>query len=525
MKYFIKPRSLALLLPLLIVTGCSHTIPTTERMPQPPPQIGKTPPTLAPLSASGKQAQASESILPVTLSTDLTPVQRAVQTSIPERFSDVDQPFTNPLANDYHWQFVREGQPEVTIQDGLVKYQAVYRGEIESRATRACRLDPLFPVLEGTGRLMLREQDQGFRVMMGDSKMSITLKPESDSKCNMFNSAVNDQLAELFRQEVINKQISQSVESYSIPIQPVWDRLQEPMAVGRANSQLCLYGRAQDFIVGSFKGPAQQTTISGFARETPMALYQTPCQKSAATAPLKVHMDNMAVAAQEGQSYKVLLTVPVPYAVLTQQLQDKLFHQEVKLATTFGNALTIERVMASDVSGRSLVSVETSGAVSGTLYYWGTPRLEHEGNVITLPDLQMANETKIALDEVKAGYWQIVDDELAPRLRQAATIELARQIGNMKTALSGQHKSGGVAMDLLMGRQEAGQVSSTKDALVADVLLEGTASATGRVPVQQQAQGDATVRTLLMETPPDSSAGEAGRIQDQRASENFSKTR
>ncbi|HXT66814.1 MAG TPA: DUF4403 family protein [Nitrospiraceae bacterium] len=524
MKYF--NRSLTLLLPLLIVAGCSHTIPTTDRMPQPPPQIGKVPPTIAPLSASGKQAQASESILPVTLSTDLTPVQRAIQASVPERFSDVDQPFTNPLANDYRWQFVREGQPEVSIQDGLVKYQAVYRGEIESRATRACRLDPLFPVLEGTGRLMLREQDQGLFVMMDNSQMSITLKPESDSKCNMFNSAVNDQLAELFRQEVINKQISQSVESYSIPIQLVWDRLQEPMAVGQANSQLCLYGRAQDFIVGSFKGPAHQTTITGVARETPMALFQTPCQKSPATAPLKVHMDNTAVATQEGQSYKVLLTVPVPYAVLTQQLQDKLFHQEMKLATTFSNSLTIERVMASDVSGRSLFSVETSGAVSGTLYYWGTPRLEHEGNVITIPDLQMANETKIALDEVKAGYWQMVDAELGPRLRQAATIDLARRIGNMKTALSGQHKSGGLAMDLLMGRQEAGQVSSTKDALVADVLLEGTASATGRVPVQQQPQSDTIERTRSMHAPADNAPEKAARRQEeQRASEDFSKTR
>jgi hypothetical protein len=298
------------------------------------------------------------------------------------------------------------------------------------------------------------------------------------------------------------------------------------MAVGQANSQLCLYGRAQDFIVGSFKGPAHQTTITGVARETPMALFQTPCQKSPATAPLKVHMDNTAVATQEGQSYKVLLTVPVPYAVLTQQLQDKLFHQEMKLATTFSNSLTIERVMASDVSGRSLFSVETSGAVSGTLYYWGTPRLEHEGNVITIPDLQMANETKIALDEVKAGYWQMVDAELGPRLRQAATIDLARRIGNMKTALSGQHKSGGLAMDLLMGRQEAGQVSSTKDALVADVLLEGTASATGRVPVQQQPQSDTIERTRSMQAPADNAPEKAARRQeDQRASEDFSKTR
>jgi len=232
-------------------------------------------------------------------------------------------------------------------------------------------------------------------------------------------------------------------------------------------------------------------------------------------------MDNTADAVQEGQPYKILLSVPVPYALLTQQLQDRLFHQEAKLPTTFYNTLTIERAVASDVNGRSLLAVETSGAVSGTLYYWGTPRLEHEGNVITIPDLQMANETKMALDEVKDGYWQMVDDELAPRLRQAATIELAQRIGSMKSSLSGQHMSGGLAMDLLIGRQEAVQVSSTTDALVADVLLEGTASAVGRVPVKQQVQSEATERTLLMEAPADNAPRKAARIPEHRASEDF----
>src|SRR5262249_61669640 len=101
------------------------------------------------------------------------------------------------------------------------------------------------------------------------------------------------------------------------------------------------------------------------------------------------------------------------------------------------------------------------------------------------------------LDEVGPGYWHIVDAELGPRLRQAATIELTRRIGNMKTALSGQHKSEGLAMDLLMGRQEAGQVTSTRDALLAEGLLEGTDSRTGRVPLEQR-QGDATERTMLL---------------------------
>jgi hypothetical protein len=182
--------------------------------------------------------------------------------------------------------------------------------------------------------------------------------------------------------------------------------------------------------------------------------------------------------------------VPVPYAVLNQQLQERLYHQEAHLPTTLGSTLVIERVVASDVSGRTLLAVDTSGDVKGTLYYWGTPHLEREGNIITIPDLQIANETKIALEEIKSGYWQMVNTELEPRLRDASTIDLSQRIGSMKQALSGQHQSGGLAMDLLLAKQEAGQVVSTKDALVADVLLEGTASAAGRLPVKQASRSD-----------------------------------
>jgi hypothetical protein len=115
----------------------------------------------------------------------------------------------------------------------------------------------------------------------------------------------------------------------------------------------------------------------------------------------------------------------------------------------------------------------------------------------------MANETKAALEEVKTGYWQMVDNELRPRLRQATTIDLSQRIGNMKSALSGQHKSGGLDMDLLLARQEGGQVMSTKDALVADVMLEGTASAVGRFPVKQAATSDVMEKPKpTMETAP-----------------------
>ncbi len=506
MKFPIMPVCIA----MFLLTACSHSIPETK--PQVPPQLGKTPPVIQPVNATQKQAQAPESLLPVTMTADLTPVQKTIQAALPERFTEEG----HPLASDYRWRFIREGEPQVHIQDGMVTFSATYRGEIESSAARACRLDPLYPVLEGTGRLELREQEQGLLVSMSQPQTSINLKPESDTKCNMFNMPVKDQLAELFKQESVKQHITQSVEQagHVIPLNLIWDRLQEPLQVGSANTKLCLYGKAKDVAIGSMKGPVQNTTITGIVRQTPVALFQTPCQKPGA-APLKVHMDTAAAAMQEGQPYKILLTVPVPYAVLNQQLQDRLYHQAVKLPTTFDNDLTIERVLASDVNGRTLFAVETSGDTKGTLYYWGTPQLEQEGNIIAIPDLQIANETKISLEEIKSGYWQLVDNELKPRLRQASTIDLSQRIGTMRSALSGQHKSGGLIMDLLVAKQEAGQVMSTKDALVADVFLEGAASAAGRLPVKQASHNDVNQTVGTDRTPAREAAPKAARVPEE----------
>lgn len=481
-------RTILPVLPVfLLVTGCSHTIPTDGPTPQPPPQIGKTPPVIQPLNAGVKQAQARESLLPVTLTADLSPLQQIIQSALPERLTDEN----HPLGSDYRWRFIREGDPQVAIQDGLVRFQALYRGEIESTAARACRLDPVYPVIEGTGRLQLREHEEALLVTMADPQTSITVKPESDSKCNMFNIPVKDQLAELFKQDALTQQVARSVEQagYTIPIQLVRDGLQQPLTVGGGAQAVCLYGKARDLTIGSLKGPAQQTIITGLARQTPVALFQTPCQQPKGAAPLKVHMNQQTAATQTGP-YTVQLSIPVPYAVVNHGLQERLFHQPVKMPTTFGRDLLIERATASDVGGRTLLAVETSGGVNGTVYYWGTPKLEQDGNVISIPDLQMAKETKVALDEFKTGYWQTVDQELRDRLRQAVQVDLSQRLTGMKSALSGQHKSGSLATDLLVTRQQAGQVTSTKDALVADILLEGTASAAAHLPVKQYVQRD-----------------------------------
>jgi hypothetical protein len=170
-------------------------------------------------------------------------------------------------------------------------------------------------------------------------------------------------------------------------------------------------------------------------------------------------------------------------------LQQRLFHQEVKLPNILGDNLLIEQVTASNGNGRTLLAINTSGNVNGTVYYWGVPRLERDGNAISMSDIEMAAESKTALDQIKTGYWKMVDLELKPHLQRAANIDLSPQMGTVRSALSAQHKSGWLQLDLLVARQQAGQVISTQDALVTEVVLEGTASATGQLPLEQRLQG------------------------------------
>jgi hypothetical protein len=189
-----------------------------------------------------------------------------------------------------------------------------------------------------------------------------------------------------------------------------------------------------------------------------------------------------AVTSPQERPYKILAAVPVPYAILNQELQSRLFHKSITLDQNRDAAL-IERVTASDANGRVLLAVETTGGLDGTLYYWGTPQFQDGGKSIRIPDLQMANESKRALDSMQMGSWQMVDRQLRDRLRDAAVIDISNRVERMKTALSGQHHAGDLNMDMLMARQQPDQVRTTKDGLIASYFLEGTATATGRVPV------------------------------------------
>jgi hypothetical protein len=452
-------------------------MPHYTAKPVPPPQYSA--PTAAAVQVP--VAQLPDSALPVTLVIDLTPLERALQTTMPERFSETD----HPLRSDYRWDFVRDGEPHVSIQDGFVTIRTAYTGDIEAKTTaRGCRLDPIYPVLDTTGQLELRQEGDNLVLGLRNPQTTIGLKSESESKCNMFNIPVKDQLAEILNRGTLVQGVKRAVDEggFKIPLQQVWTRLQNPVAVNvvNVNAQACIYGKPAEMAIGTLKGNVKRTTIPIVVKETPTATFENTCGKPSGRS-MKVTSGS---ALLEGQPYKVLASVVVPYSALNHVLQEKLFHQQMAVGGLMKDNLVIEEATASDSSGNVLMTIRTAGDLNGTIYYWGTPRLEGGGSVMTISDLQMAAELKKILDDIKVGYWQLIDQPLREKLRTAARVDFSDRLAKMKAAMTGTHKSGDLTMDMMMARQQPQRAHSTPGALVADLLFEGTASATAPVAME-----------------------------------------
>ena len=182
---------------------------------------------------------------------------------------------------------------------------------------------------------------------------------------------------------------------------------------------------------------------------------------------------------------KVPLSVPVPCCRSQSTITREADHQEAHLPTTLGSTpSSVAWSPLTSTAGRCSPSIRLY-AVKGTLYYWGT-RL-NTGQHHHVPDLQIANETKIALRDFKSGYWQMVNDERSRACGKPRPLTCPRGSA-IKHALSGQHKAGGLAIDLLLAKQEAGQVVST-GCVGRRRVVKGTASRQP-LPVKQASRTD-----------------------------------
>ena len=464
----------------LLLGACSHSIPTTSPKPVPPPFTSAVPTFPA---QNKEDARAPISQVPVQLKADLTPIQTAIRNAVPERITEAG----HPLGQEFRWTFVRTGESSVHIQDGLVAIHADYKGDIESRGSaRACRLDPILASLDATGKLTLIQNGESVSFGFEPTQVTVGTKPDSDMRCNMFSLPLNEQIPDLFGLPEVKITLAEAVhpQEFGIPLQRIWDDLGGPLSlpIAALNTRACMYGNPREMTLGGQKGTTQETVISGTAKEMPFITYEPTCPEVAPT----VALINSGSLPAEGKPYMLVARIPLSYQQLSHQLQSKLFHQSIALDSTASETAAIERVSAVDANGRALVAIETTGDLKGTIYYWGTPRLDEGGRSISVPDLQMANESKAAIDSIRFGYWQLVDRELNAKLRQAMAVDISSQVDRLKQTITGTHRSGGTTMDILITRQQPDHVRSTPQGLTVTIMLEGTANAAGQITLEER---------------------------------------
>ena len=493
---------------ILLLTACSHTVephrPQAAKMAPVGVKLSPRQPQRATPQPSLPMTQPVESVVPITLTGDLTPLYKAVTAGVPESFDEK----RNPLGADFRWSFKRQGEPQVTVQNGHLAVHAEYRGDIEARSTtgRGCRLDPVYPLVDWNARLQTKQDGQNLVLQPENPQVSIGLKPGGDDRCNMFAMPLKEQLMEVLNHEEIKTQIANAITEagVAIPIHPVWDTLNGPyMApVTSLNSRLCIYPHPSEVTVGPLEGTLQQAVLRGSAKVEALAVLQQSCEKPRSE-PDKI--TSGPPSSPFGHPFTLNTMLPVPYQVFSQRLQEKLFHTDVSLPEEgmFGEKkMTIEKVSISEAGGNALITVETSGYVNGPIYYSGRPRLE--GTTLTIPDLQMDTETRKMLDAEKAGLWSRVDQALKDKVRRAARIDLADQIAAVRNAAAGHHKATDLALDIGVVQVRPQQVYATAQGLMTDLAVEGTAKADGRLNVDTapSASGNPTGSTSPQPMPP-----------------------
>ena len=116
---------LSMRVPVDRAAGCSENkIPKSYQKPTPPPLVSETP-SFDPLKQP--MSQPVESKLPFIITTDLTPLQQAIKTAVPEQITNA----RHRTPGDGRFDFVRDGEPQVSIQDGLVAIRANYWGTVD----------------------------------------------------------------------------------------------------------------------------------------------------------------------------------------------------------------------------------------------------------------------------------------------------------------------------------------------------------------------------------------------------------
>ncbi len=190
-----------------------------------------------------------------------------------------------------------------------------------------------------------------------------------------------------------------------------------------------------------------------------------------------------------GEEFAVQVAVAVPTQDLTNQLGPQLVGKKLGSAA---QSLLVQGVEVGDASGRVLLRLDVAGIYTGALYLWGTPQLRSEGGrqILHVPDLQVAAESSSRLERLKVGLYELIEGNLADKVRPHLQLDVTDKLGQVQKALSGTLKVQGGSWQNVAQQVGVSQVALQTDlvqvlplavesrpgVVVAYVLLRGRAT-------------------------------------------------
>jgi hypothetical protein len=438
--------------------------------------------TLPPVAVPRPAVQSS---LTVTIQqANLAPVQAKIGGTLPGHVqSNGEQP---------HYDFYRSDDRGMWVEDdGYVVFNPQYHGSAgySGLGINVCNLDPLYLGVFARFQPALTKNPDGWHLAANNPQVVLFVGPGSDTHCSFANISVAGLLDQALGNLSSNLTSKVQAAKVDIPVDSVASKVQGPFAVPIQGSSAiaCIYPNVDGVALGRLRGYGYRPTnmygtrnlaglnpvdIPFLISGSPTLLITTGTCPPAASGTIV-----LARSPTAGESFNVLATLGVDYGTLSSLASNEV----TKLSGSWGwlgLPFHVSDVQARDASGQVLVAVTLSGSLNGTVYFWGTPVLSHNGQTISVPDAELAAASRSAL----LGIDIRLPDLIVGLFRQPIRNVLVHNLGpDLATVAAIGSKNigipGGGSLSLGSVAVKPLDVRSSPSGLNADVLVTGTATA------------------------------------------------
>lgn len=279
------------------------------------------------------------------------------------------------------------------------------------------------PTIEGGGDLVLRD-------------VRTSVEPIGQIQCGGLPIPVAEVFSAMLRPlQSLAQQLSQVVK---VPLGPALSQgiaeLSTPRPLSLSGRKSCLDLHPSALVLAPPSAApdglhAIQVRI-GLDVEPRLSLGDCPRGAGGPPSSLTVRQENL------GEEFAMQVAVAVPMTDLKAVLAPQLVGKRLGSAA---QSLLVQGVEVGDASGRVLLRLDVAGIYTGSLFLWGTPQVTNEGGrqILQVPDLQVAAESNSKLQDLKVAVYELVEGNLADKVRPHLRLDVTDKLLEAQRALSG----------------------------------------------------------------------------------------